>query len=269
MSAAGSQKRYCRCGRGSNERMGKKAPDFKPIQILKHQIMVRGGHGRQYILADHRSVMVSKTDEKTFLKIGCREKWLVAAATGREVIDGGLLGRTTLISTLKDALVAACNGTRPRGINVRVSGQAGVDKSVVTDDTPDPMDQVPSGGESDLEPVDTDDDTIPGTKGKGKDRNRYFHNHCKGKVLEIDMREKAPEACPRDKTKRTIRLFCENRMTIWLCIDDAEWAVKYLRDQLDAKGVTHVPDDDTGPGGRLCDSEPTLAIEDGSLATTA
>ena len=213
--------------------------------------------------------MVSGTDDKTFLKIGMREKWLIAAATGRESIDAGWLGRTSLIYTLKEALIAACNGTRPRGTKVRATGQAGVDKSVVTGDTLDPMDQVASGGESELEPMEADDDSIPGTNHIGRARNRYFQNHCKGKTLEVEMREFAPEAYPRDQTKRTVRLFCEDRKTLWLCVEDAEWAVKYLRDQLDAKGVAHVPDDDTGPGGRLCDSEPTLAIEDGSLATTA
>ena len=90
------------------------------------------------------------------------------------------------------------------------------------------------------------------------------------------MREKAPEAYPRDQTKRTVRLFCEDRKTLWLCVEDAEWAARYLRDQLDTKGVTHVPDDDIGPGGppHSChpqsavplDNESILAIEDGSLA---
>ena len=46
---------------------------------------------------------------------------------------------------------------------------------------------------------------------------------------------------------RKVRLFCKCRQTLWLCTKDADWALQYLRDQLDAKGDKPVAPDDREP----------------------
>ena len=51
-----------------------------------------------------------------------------------------------------------------------------------------------------------------------------------------------------DEGERLVQLFCEDRQKLWLCTKDADWALKYLRDQLQTKGVRRVAPGDRGPG---------------------
>ena len=62
------------------------------------------------------------------------------------------------------------------------------------------------------------------------------------------MPERAPETGV-DEGERRVRLYCESRKTIWLCTEDATWALQYLRDQLTVKGVKRVAPNDIGPQG--------------------
>ena len=101
----------------------------------------------------------------------------------------------------------------------------------------------------DDEPAHQWDTTIAGTRGQGAHRARYFQNHCKGKIMEIEMPAKAPEMYPQCKEVRRVRVYCESCMTVWLSVDDAAWAIEYLRDQLQFKGVPSVDGGDTGPAG--------------------
>ena len=53
-----------------------------------------------------------------------------------------------------------------------------------------------------------------------------------------------------DEGDRMVRLYCEDRRKIWLCIKDADWALRYLRDQIMFKEVARVAPGDRGPGAR-------------------
>ena len=74
-------------------------------------------------------------------------------------------------------------------------------------------------------------------------------NKCKNTVIEVEMPERAPESGV-DEGVRMVKLFCYDRQSLWLCTEDAQWAVTYLRDQVGAKGVAHVAGDDRGPGAK-------------------
>ena len=80
-------------------------------------------------------------------------------------------------------------------------------------------------------------------------RNRDFRNNCKNMVIEVSMPERAPKT-GISEGERIVQLYCENRMQIWLCTKDADWALEYLRDQIRTKGVKRVAPDDRGPGAR-------------------
>ena len=69
---------------------------------------------------------------------------------------------------------------------------------------------------------------------------------------------------PKCRQTRTIRIYCEDRRNVWLCSEDAEWAMRYLRDQLECKGIRIVSDDDTGPGVPM--PQPNLQIADAPSA---
>ena len=78
-------------------------------------------------------------------------------------------------------------------------------------------------------------------------RSRYVRNCSKNKIIEVMMPQKAPET-GINEGERVVRMYCESRKTIWLCTEDASWALQYLRDQLHVKGVRRVPAGDIGPG---------------------
>ena len=53
---------------------------------------------------------------------------------------------------------------------------------------------------------------------------------------------------PKCKEIRKVEVYIEDRKSIWLSIDDVEWALTYLFTQNQLKGVPLVDDDDAGPG---------------------
>ena len=80
------------------------------------------------------------------------------------------------------------------------------------------------------------------------------------------MPERAPQTGV-DGGIRMVCLYCVHRRTIWLCTKDADWALKYLRDQLELKGVQRVAPGDRGPGAQPEEAGPAgppdqLAVTD-------
>ena len=72
---------------------------------------------------------------------------------------------------------------------------------------------------------------------------RYFHNLVRNSVVTVDVPVRCPEEDPDCTEVRQIRLYVVDRITLWLHIDDVEWAVRYLYVQNLLKGVPLVPDE--------------------------
>jgi len=85
------------------------------------------------------------------------------------------------------------------------------------------------------------------TKGQGMKRARYYRNHARESIVTLDMPLRCPEEDPDCKEVKKIKLYVADRKTIWLHIDDVEWAVRYLYVQNLLKGVPLVPEESTGP----------------------
>ena len=80
------------------------------------------------------------------------------------------------------------------------------------------------------------------------------------------MPERAPET-GIDAGTRNVRLLCETRQKLWLCFEDADWALRFLRDQLDRSGFERFPADEVGPGrvpDDVCEADQPglLALQD-------
>ena len=75
---------------------------------------------------------------------------------------------------------------------------------------------------------------------------RYLQNRAKNTILALDMPVRCPEEDPDCTEVRQIRLYVVDRITLWLHIDDVEWAVRYLYVQNLLKGVPLVLDDSIG-----------------------
>ena len=190
---------------------------------------------------------------KTFLKIGHKEPWLVAGAAGNRQVSEGMTRRTSLVEELKRKLSMACDGCLETAVTA----------------SRDRMDEL--SDDDDLLPdANATRDSIRATRDRGQKRNRYFANHCKGKVIQIKMPAIAPEKDPTCKAQRIVSLYCEDRKQLWLNVDDAEWAMKYLHHQLESKGVPAVADNDPGPGGShpppLFPHQPFLGLTDAGVS---
>ena len=149
----------------------------------------------------------------------------------------GLKKHTTLVSDLREMMVQACDGLPTHNGLIRCRGGAG---SAAADTSDDAMDEV-SDDEVTSEPAMQQKVRVQDAK-----RNRYFKNHCKDKILEITMPERAPESGV-NSGNRTVRIFCDDRKTLWLFSEDANWAVAYLCDQLKHKGLAPDAGDDIVP----------------------
>ena len=83
----------------------------------------------------------------------------------------------------------------------------------------------------------------------------WFTNNCKNRVIEVAMPERAPET-GIDEGDRKVQLYCESRIKLWISVKDADWAVRYLADQMATKEVTRVLPGDRGPGARPAAPDP-------------
>ena len=164
-------------------------------------------------------------EKELFLKLANKEPWLVAGVTGYKTFKqkGGLTRRTSLVAVLKkQALKPAC-AVRP----ITAAGSNEATTEAVSNEEP----------LSDDEDLHTTDGRMP-----------YHTSRCKGKVLQIGMPAIAPEKDPTCTEKRMVSLFCEDRKTLWLAEEDAEWAMKYMQDQLACNGCLGVADNGPGQG---------------------
>ena len=183
-------------------------------------------------------------DKLMFLRVEAREPWLMKGAWGTMRISHGLSRRPTLIDELRDKLEQACDGEPTVGPNIRCRGEA----PEASSSTDDPMAQV---AEDEVVVV----QSRRSTGNSVKNRKRYYMNNLKNKVLEVSMPERARET-GIDEGDRMVRLYCEDRQKLWLCTKDADWALRYLRDQLSTKGVIRVAPGDRGPGARPVEPVP-------------
>ena len=66
-------------------------------------------------------------------------------------------------------------------------------------------------------------------------------------VVTHSLPEKCPEAFPENEEMRTVRLLMMDHQTIWLALEDVDWAIKYLYAQYQVQGVPVLAPDDAGP----------------------
>ena len=204
-----------------------------PLVFKYDRARVSGGYNNSFILAEVRTATVCNA-KKTFLKVSNGEPWLLAGVCGYKTSRqiGGLTRRTSLVAVMRRALKHACT--------VRPITAAGSNEATTE-------------AVSNVEAWSDDEDLLTTDRrktygGRGKCRNRYHTNRCKGKVLQIEMPAIAPDKDPTCTEKRMVSLFCEDRKTLWLAEDDTEWAMKYIQDQLECNGCLGVADNGPGQG---------------------
>ena len=224
---------------------------FRAAEVRDDQVLVTGGYNCTPTPCQNRTLKQGE-QKIVFLRVEAREPWLLRGAAGRRYVSEGLTGRTTLVKELRKKLERACDGEPTDNQDIRCHGEAA---GSVDDD--DPMAQVAEDEVVDMQKVKTS---------HAYRRSRYFKNNVKGKIIAVSMPQRARET-GIDEGDRMVRLLVENRVKLWLCRDDADWALTYLRDQLELKGVQRVAPDDRGPGAEPEEAGPAdppdqLAVTD-------
>ena len=224
---------------------------FKTVAFDFGQIHMRGG------LLNKPMPMTSKTiplpnrgnggvlgaKTKTFVKLSTITPWLLLATTGTSRYSHSAFGRTNLLHLLHEKIRQAANGELESSPPPQ---ELGVEEE---EDRIDPMDMVELAAEG-----------SPAKKikwsGKG-DRNYYLDSVAKSKVFYADVPAKTREEDPNGTEMRKIALYIQDRVSIWLDIDDVPWAVRFLYIQNLLKGVPLIHSDSTGPSeDNADDSQP-------------
>ena len=168
----------------------------------------------------------------TFAKLLATEAWLMIVTTGVQKPFHTAIGRTSLLNELRAHVCRLCDGDRE-----------GESVSTDTGDNYDPMTEVDQGAGGSGGGT----DALAPARGRVAHRSRYYRNSAKHRIATLDMPARCPEEDPGCKEVRKVRLHIEDRKTIWLHIDDVEWAVKYLFVQHQLKGVPMIAEEDVGP----------------------
>ena len=156
------------------------------------------------------------------------------------------MGRTSLLGHLLQLIERSCNG----------------------DDDP-TIELLHGGGGGDIDPMSeimADSASVPRASVgiRTKSRARYYGNRARNHIVTVKMPVQCPEENPLCTEYRQVSLHIVDRRTIWLAIDDVDWAIRYLFVQHQLRGVALVADDDEGPTTAVADDDEgsTMAIAD-------
>ena len=204
---------------------------YAPLQFRDGQILVTGGAMDNTTFMPMTTQAVSEgNNQKVFCKLTLRDPWLKKAIFGNKhrVSACGL----RLFVDLHKIVTHIWNGWPV------CAAAAVTEAAAVTDD---PTNDVAGG----------DDDGRPEKRRRRSIwvERRTRANPCKGKVFKCNCSSLCPEAYPGNKETRCISLLILDHQTVWLSIDDVDWAIKYLYAQYMLKNVAVVLPSDTGPSG--------------------
>ena len=218
--------------------MGVNMESYTDVRFTYGRVHVKGSFLKTPMSVTAKRIPVGR-ELKWFVKMSTSEAWLVKATTGQNKHSHSSFGRTSLLPTLREKVNQVCNG---EGNDV-IEGQASEEDEEVAEGENegeyDPMNELDLGAESCVTPKKT--------RGRGTKRVRYYHNRAKDRIFVTNMPKHCPEKAPDCKERCKITMYVEDRKTIWLCIDDVEWAIRYLYVQHILKGVPLVSPDSQGP----------------------
>ena len=86
------------------------------------------------------------------------------------------------------------------------------------------------------------------------EKARYYENHAKKRILDLDLPRQPPEVVKDCKEKRSLQFWCVDRKQVWSRLGDVEAAVKYMYIQNLFTGVPLVSPASVGRSGPLSSS---------------
>ena len=203
---------------------------YAPAQFRHGQVLMTGGalDNTTFMPMTTQAVVSEGKNQKVFCKLALREPWVKKAIFGNKPRVNACHLR--LFVDLHKIVTHIWNGWPV------CAAAAVTEAAAVTDD---PTNDVAGG----------DDDGRPEKRRRRSIwvERRTRANPCKGKVFKCNCSSLCPEAYPGNKETRCISLLILDHQTVWLSIDDVDWAVKYLYAQFQLMGVPVVEPEDPGP----------------------
>ena len=187
---------------------------FKPVKFEFGCVMMTGGASKRPV-----SIPTLRASCGTvFAKLTSADTWLTQAVFGLNKATSAF-SRASLLTMLREVTAKAADGEIGMG----------------DANDEDPMADLDIEGQQ------------PSTRGRGAKRARYRCNHAKRRIVKVDVAADPPELGDSSGKQRTIKLYITDRRTVWLCLHDVEWALRYLHVQNVLKGVPLVAPDSQGP----------------------
>mgnify|MGYP001223593154 FL=1 len=194
-----------------------------PVKLTKQWSIAGGRLGKPFGLTDVKDIDTPQ-GTVSFVKIDKNADWLLKAILG--TANKGALRRSTLFSSLGEKLThgVADPASRwtPNGVPESPSSSAVADApspAVAESEPCDPMSQ--------LEEISSENVTPKKRKTQGA------YKSIRGQT----MPEYEPLSHPGRTEDRKIRLLPTSTVSLWLCIEDIPWLVRWLSDELRSGGV--------------------------------
>ena len=218
-----------------------------PVKLVQQWSIAGGRLGKPFGLTDVKDIDTPQ-GTVSFVKLDKNADWLLKAILG--TANKGALRRSTLFSTLGEKLthVVADPASRwtPNGVPESPSSSAVADApspAVAESEPRDPMSQ--------LEEISSE----AATPKKRKTQGPYKSIRGQNKIQIVTMPEHEPLSHPGMTGDRNIRLLPTSTCSLWLCIEDIPWLVRWLSDELRSGGVPLPKSDPLDALECNCDAE--------------
>ncbi len=126
---------------------------------------------------------------------------------------------------------------------------------------------VPQEGDTDTDEVDPMNESVLAEQPAGPNtigvvvaadtmiRARCNSNAAKHSIVTVYVPRDPPEVDPNCTQMRPVKLFINDRKTLWLHVEDVAWAADYLFAQTRSTCVPAADDNDPGPSGAAVTTE--------------
>jgi len=200
-----------------------------PVKLTKQWSIAGGRLGKPFGLTDVKDIDTPQ-GAVSFVKLDKNADWLLKATLG--TASKGALRRSALFSSLGEKLThgVADPASRwtPNGAPESPSSSAVADApspAVAQSEPCDPMSQ--------LQEISSEN----ATPKKRKTQGAYKSIRGQNKIQIVTMPEYEPLSHPDRTEDRKIRLLPTSTVSLWLCIEDIPWLVRWLSDELRSGGV--------------------------------
>ena len=185
-----------------------------------------------------------------FVRLDKNADWLLRALFGHGA--KGALRMSTLFNTLNKMVTDAAADPASRWTPERAPESS---SSSAVADAPSPAvaESEPYDPISQLEDISHENATPK--KRKGQEGKYYASKRGQNKIHTVTMPEHEPVSHPNKTEERNIRLLPTSTCSLWLCIEDIPWLVRWLSDELRSGGVPLPKSDPVDALTCNCDAE--------------